>query len=230
MATVAENLSVVRNRIASACAAAGRPPNSVRLLAVSKTKPEALVREAIKSGQLDFGENYLQDAIPKIEALPDATWHFIGRIQSNKTRQIANHFDWVHSLASLKVARRLSDQRERDVPLNVLIQVNVSDDAAKDGIRPDQASELIDQITDLHQLKVCGLMTITEQANDINAQRLYFRRLADLLGGLQRQSGLEHFNELSMGMTRDLELAIEQGATWVRIGTAIFGARSDPPQ
>ncbi len=230
MATVAENLSVVRSRITSACAASGRPPDSVRLLAISKTKPEALVREAIKSGQLDFGENYLQDAIPKIEALPDATWHFIGRIQSNKTRQIANHFDWVHSLASLKVARRLSDQRERDVPLNVLIQVNVSDDTAKDGIRPDQARELIDQIADLHQLKLCGLMTITEQTNDITAQRLYFRRLADLLIHLQCETGLEHFSELSMGMTRDLEPAIEEGATWVRVGTAIFGARSDLSQ
>ncbi|MDA1300742.1 MAG: YggS family pyridoxal phosphate-dependent enzyme [Proteobacteria bacterium] len=228
MTTIAENLEVVRRRIAAACEAAGRREDSVRLLAVSKTKPESLVREALGSGQTDFGENYLKDAIEKIDALPTATWHFIGHIQSNKTRQIASRFDWVHSLASLKVARRLNAQRERDVPLNVLVQVNVSDDSAKDGVRPDEAGELIDQIRDLPQLSIRGLMTITEQTDDTNAQRLYFRQLAGLLGTLRGESGLESLTELSMGMSGDLELAIAEGATWVRVGTAIFGSRSEP--
>ncbi len=223
--SIADNLVAVRERILRACHEANRDPASVRLLAVSKTKPGTMVQQAIDAGQTDFGENYLQDALDKVQQFPDAQWHFIGRVQSNKTRQIANHFDWVHSLAGLKVARRLNDQRDHSDPLNVLLQVNISGDPAKEGVSESDASRLLADLAEMSNLRPRGLMTITEATQDPRKQRDHFRQLADLLDNLQNQLGLAGFDQLSMGMTADLESAIAEGATWVRIGTAIFGAR-----
>ena len=225
MSSVVRNLQSVRERIARICAVSARDPSEVQLLAVSKTKPATLVQEAIAVGQQDFGENYVQDAMDKVLQFPDVHWHFIGHIQSNKTRWIANHFDWVHSLDSLKIARRLNAQRQREAPLNVLLQINVSNDPAKAGLAVDEAGALLEGLSDMERLLPRGLMTITEETNDTVTQKKYFRRLAQLLNELNAQYKLKQFDQLSMGMTGDLESAIAEGATWVRIGTAIFGAR-----
>ena len=225
MTSVTSNLHQVQERIYKACLQNNRDPGDVRLLAVSKTKPDTMVAEAIAAGQLDFGENYLQDAMVKVVQFPQACWHFIGHIQSNKTKQIANHFDWVHSVASQKVARRLNDQRELTTPLNVLLQINVSDDPAKAGIAEGQAEALLSCILGLKKLHPRGLMTITEQTEDPQAQRRHFKHLAQILDNLNSGYLLDRFNQLSMGMTGDLESAIAEGATIVRIGTAIFGQR-----
>ena len=168
MTNVTDNLHKVRQRIDSACAQCGRDPSSVMLVAVSKTKPAQMVQEAIAAGQRDFGENYLQDAMEKVSKLPQACWHFIGQIQSNKTRQIANHFDWVHSLASEKIAQRLNNQRELASPLNILLQVNVSNDASKAGVAIHQAGELLKFVKGMKNLQPRGLMTITEQTENPN--------------------------------------------------------------
>lgn len=225
MSGVVQNLQSVRERITRICAESARDPSEVQLLAVSKTKPATQVQEAIAVGQQDFGENYVQDAMDKVIRFPNVHWHFIGHIQSNKTRWIANHFDWVHSLDSLKIARRLNEQRQREAPLNVLLQINVSNDPAKAGLAVDEAGALLEGLSDMERLLPRGLMTITEETNDTVTQRKYFRRLAQLLNELNAQYKLNHFDQLSMGMTGDLESAIAEGATWVRIGTAIFGAR-----
>ena len=223
MSTIADNLSTLADRIRSAAQAAGRDPGQVRLLAVSKTKPAAAIREVYAAGVRDVGENYLQEALAKQLELTDLplTWHFIGPIQSNKTRAIAEHFDWVHSVDRLKIAQRLSEQRPAGPPaLNVCVQVNVSGEASKSGCNPDELPALAQAIAALPHLKLRGLMAIPEPTDDPAAQAAAFARVRQLQDNLNL--GLD---TLSMGMSHDLEAAIAQGATWVRIGTALFGAR-----
>ncbi|BBT37987.1 YggS family pyridoxal phosphate-dependent enzyme [Pseudomonas guariconensis] len=223
MSTIADNLSALAARIDSAAKAAGRDPASIQLLAVSKTKPANAVREAHAAGVLHVGENYLQEALTKQEELRDLplTWHFIGPIQSNKTRSIAEHFDWVHSVDRLKIAQRLSEQRPADLaPLNVCLQVNVSGEDSKSGCQPADVPALASAIASLPGLRLRGLMAIPEPTEDRVAQEAAFATLRQLQEGL----GLG-LDTLSMGMSHDLEAAIAQGATWVRIGTALFGAR-----
>lgn len=223
MSTIADNLSTLAERIRSAAQAAGRAPEQVRLLAVSKTKPAAAIREVYAAGVRDVGENYLQEALAKQLELTDLplTWHFIGPIQSNKTRAIAEHFDWVHSVDRLKIAQRLSEQRPAGLPaLNVCVQVNVSGEASKSGCNPDELPALAQAIAALPNLTLRGLMAIPEPTDDPTAQAAAFARVRQLQASLDL--GLD---TLSMGMSHDLEAAIAQGATWVRIGTALFGAR-----
>lgn len=227
MSTIAENIAKVRARIREAAQASGRAPESVRLLAVSKTKPAADVREAHAAGLIDFGENYLQEALAKQAELADLalTWHFIGPIQSNKTRPIAEHFQWVHSVDRLKVAERLCAQRPPHLPpLNVCLQVNVSGEDSKSGCSAAELPELAHAVAALPNLKLRGLMAIPEPTDDLAAQHAAFARLRELLVSLDL--GLD---TLSMGMSHDLEAAIAEGATWVRIGTALFGARDYGP-
>jgi pyridoxal phosphate enzyme (YggS family) len=223
MSTIAENIAKVRERIREAAQALQRDPAAVGLLAVSKTKPAQAIREAHAAGQIDFGENYLQEALSKQAELTDLPliWHFIGPIQSNKTRQIAEHFDWVHSVDRLKIAQRLSEQRPEHLPpLNICLQVNVSGEASKSGCTPEELPALAQAVTQLPRLRLRGLMTIPEPSDDPQAQReplARLRRLRDALPG--------NLDTLSMGMSQDLEAAVAEGATWVRIGTALFGAR-----
>lgn len=216
----------VLERLAKAEAASGRAAGSVELLAVSKTRSAEEIRALHQLGQRSFGENYLQDAEPKIELLQELSisWHFIGRIQSNKTRPIAERFDWVHSLASLKHARRLSEQRPADLPpLNVCLQVNTSGEASKDGHSPEELSRLLDDYCQLPNLRVRGLMTIPAPAEGA-AQHRPFQLLRQLR---DRLATPDHpLETLSMGMSGDLEAAVAEGATLVRIGTAIFGPRA----
>jgi pyridoxal phosphate enzyme (YggS family) len=223
MSTIAENIAKVRSRIREAAQAAQRDPADIGLLAVSKTKPAAAIREAFASGLADFGENYLQEALDKQAPLADLPlrWHFIGPIQSNKTKAIAEHFDWVHSVDRLKIAERLAAQRPADLPpLNICLQVNVSGEASKSGCHPDELAALAQAVTQLPRLTLRGLMTIPEPTDDPVVQRAAFARLRQLRDGLH--GGLD---TLSMGMSHDLEAAIGEGATWVRVGTALFGAR-----
>jgi len=210
--------------MAEACRAARRPPKSVRLLAVSKTFPAEAVRAAHAAGQTAFGESYLQEALAKQAALADLAleWHFIGPIQSNKTRPIAEHFAWVHGVDRLKVAQRLSEARPAGLPaLNVCIQVNVSGEASKHGVAPDQALELARQVAELPRLRLRGFMAIPRETADPDAQRAQFASLRKLL---EASAGLG-LDTLSMGMSGDLEAAIMEGATIVRVGSAIFGKR-----
>lgn len=223
MSTLADNLSAISARIASAAQAAGRDPASVQLLAVSKTKPASAIREIHAAGVCDFGENYLQEALTKQQALGDLPliWHFIGPIQSNKTKAIAEHFDWVHSVDRLKIAQRLSEQRPAGLaPLNICLQVNVSGEDSKSGCAPADLPALAKAVAALPNLRLRGLMAIPEPTDDRAAQEAAFATLRQLEEGLDL--GLD---TLSMGMSHDLEAAIAQGATWVRIGTALFGAR-----
>ncbi len=225
MSSIAERLAQVHSRIRAAAEAAGRDPASVRLLAVSKTRPVADVEAALAAGQRAFGESYLQDALPKISALgARAEWHFIGPLQSNKTRAIAAHFDWVQSVDRLKIARRLSEQRPAGrPPLQICLQVNVSRDPAKAGVAPEALPELAAAVRELPNLQLRGLMTIPARETDPARQRLPFRHLRELYEAL-RAEGLA-LDTLSMGMSGDLEAAIAEGATLVRVGTAIFGPR-----
>lgn len=228
MNTIAQRLEAVRTRITQAEKLAGRPPGSVQLLAVSKTRPVKDIREALEAGQKRFGENYLQDALPKIKALEGEPieWHFIGPIQSNKTREIARHFDWVHSVDRLKIARRLDEQRPPDLPpLNICLQVNTSGEATKSGVTIDECEALARTIAELPRLKLRGLMTIPAPADDEAQRQIPFRQLHRLYEQLNQQ-GLK-LDTLSMGMTNDMEAAIAEGATIVRIGTAIFGPRPE---
>ena len=223
MSTIADNIASVAARIAAAANAAGRDESSIHLLAVSKTKPAAALREAHAAGIRDFGENYLQEALGKQLELVDLplTWHFIGPIQSNKTRAIAEHFDWVHSVDRLKIAQRLSEQRPAELPpLNICIQVNVSGEASKSGCTPADLPALATAIAQLPRLRLRGLMAIPEPTDERAAQDAAFAAVRQL----QEQLNLD-LDTLSMGMSHDLESAIAQGATWVRIGTALFGAR-----
>ncbi|MGA3681709.1 YggS family pyridoxal phosphate-dependent enzyme [Pseudomonas graminis] len=224
MSTIAENISTLAERIRSAAQAVQRDPASVGLLAVSKTKPANDLREAYDAGLRDFGENYLQEALGKQAELSDLPliWHFIGPIQSNKTRAIAEHFAWVHSVDRLKIAQRLSEQRPPELPpLNICIQVNVSGEASKSGCSPEDLPALAQAISALPNLKLRGLMAIPEPTDDRDEQNASFAAVSTL----QAQLGLP-LDTLSMGMSHDLEAAIAQGATWVRIGTALFGARN----
>jgi len=226
MSIIRDNLLRVQERINNACLLASRDPNTVKLLAVSKTKPLEMIQEALAAGQNDFGENYLQDALSKIPSIEDATWHYIGAIQSNKTRDIARHFDGVHTVASEKVARRLSSQRDETArPLNVLLQVNINQESGKAGILADELPGLIESISPFPQIQLRGLMAIPEQSNDTLVQRANFSMLSELQKSIQHQFNLPAFDQLSMGMSGDLEAAIAEGATWVRIGTSIFGKR-----
>ncbi|MBQ5962678.1 YggS family pyridoxal phosphate-dependent enzyme [Massilia sp. ZL223] len=231
MSTIAENLQAVEATIASAAEAANRPRSSVQLLAVSKTFPAEAVLEAMAAGQQAFGENYLQEALDKIalvaRAQPEAPveWHFIGPIQSNKTRPIASSFQWVHTVERLKIAQRLSEQRPPELgPLNVCIQVNISGEASKSGAHEDEVPELARQVAQLPNLRLRGLMAIPEPQADVALQRQAFARLRTLAERL-RLHGLA-LDTLSMGMSGDMQAAIMEGATIVRIGSAIFGART----
>jgi pyridoxal phosphate enzyme (YggS family) len=226
MSVIANNLQAVRARIDAAARTAGRPPEVVGLLAVSKTWPASCVREAALAGQRAFGENYVQEAVDKIAATADLAleWHFIGPLQANKTRPVAEHFAWVHSIDRIRIAERLAAQRPAGLPaLQVCVQVNVSGEASKSGCAPDEAAALCRAVAALPNLKLRGLMAIPEPAGDEAAQRMPFRRLRTLFEEI-RAGGLP-LDTLSMGMTHDLEAAIAEGATMVRIGTAIFGER-----
>jgi len=223
MSTIADNILQVGSRIQAAAKAAHRDENSIHLLAVSKTKPAQALREAYAAGLRDFGENYLQEALGKQLELADLPliWHFIGPIQSNKTRAIAEHFDWVHSVDRLKIAQRLSEQRPAELPpLNICIQVNVSGEASKSGCTPVDLPALAEAISALPRLKLRGLMAIPEPTEARAEQDAAFAAVQTLQASLDLP-----LDTLSMGMSHDLESAIAQGATWVRIGTALFGAR-----
>jgi len=232
MSSIAEKLQVVNKNIANAALLAGRDPEQVRLLAVSKTFDADAVRSAVTAGQRAFGENYLQEALDKIAALrvmaPEAMleWHFIGPIQSNKTRPIAENFDWVHTIDRERIAQRLSEQRPAGMaPLNVCIQVNISAEASKSGVLPAEAAALAHAVSGLPGLRLRGLMAIPAPADEAIEQRAAFRQVRLLQEQLQQQ-GLA-LDTLSMGMSADMPQAIAEGATMVRIGSAIFGQR--PP-
>lgn len=211
----------------AAAVAGGRTPDSVTLLAVSKTKPASDILAAYRAGQRAFGENYLQDALPKIQVLRgnDIEWHFIGRLQSNKTAEISRHFAWVHSLDSLKHAQRLSAQRPADMPpLQVCVQVNLSGELSKGGVERADLAELAAAVARLPGLRLRGLMTMPDPGSDPAAQRAVFAALRKLFEEL-RAAGLD-LDTLSMGMSADMEAAIAEGSTMVRVGTDIFGART----
>lgn len=226
---VSDNLLAVRRRIGKACATSQRPPESVQLLAVSKNFDAATVQLAIAAGLTDFGENYLQEGLAKIAALPrqNLRWHFIGPIQSNKTRSIAEQFDWVHSVDRLKIAQRLSEQRPAELPpLNICVQVNISGEASKSGCEPAEALALCHDIARLPRLQLRGLMAIPAPVAPGADARAPFRALRELFEQVRKGSGVDAgFDTLSAGMSDDLEAAIAEGATMVRIGTAIFGSR-----
>ena len=223
---VPANLAQVRARLRAAEERFGRDPGSVRLLAVSKKQATAMIRSAHAAGQTAFGESYLQEAAEKMGSLSDLAleWHFIGRIQGNKTRQIAERFAWVHSLCDPRHARRLSDQRPAGLPpLKACIQVNLSGEASKAGVAPDAVGELLQSCAGLSGLLVAGLMTLPAPETDEEGKRRPFRALRNLRDRLATAE--QPLNVLSMGMSHDLEAAIAEGATIVRIGTAIFGPR-----
>ncbi len=233
MSSISSKLQQVSGRIAAACVAAQRPVQSVTLLAVSKTQPAEAVREAFEAGQRAFGENYVQEALDKQLALadlrPTIAWHLIGPLQSNKTRVVAEAFDWVHSIDRLKLAERLSAQRPHWLaPLNVCIQVNVSGEASKSGVAPADVLALAQGIVALPRLALRGLMSIPEPTPDAQLLRQRHRAVADLAQQLQASLG-RPLDTLSIGMSDDLEAAIAEGSTLVRVGTAVFGARQVRP-
>lgn len=226
--SISQNLATISQQIQQYCQQANRPEQSVKLLAVSKTKPISAIAEAIEVGQCAFGENYVQEGIEKIQHFADndtLEWHFIGLLQSNKTRVVAEHFDWVQTIDRLKIAQRLSEQRPEHLPaLNVLIQINISDEASKSGISAKEMVELATQISQLPRLKLRGLMAIPKPESEPEQQKIALAQMNELF--LQLQSQFEGIDTLSMGMSDDMPSAIECGSTMVRIGTAIFGARS----
>ena len=227
MSTLAERLENVRARITRATKLAKRPLDSVQLLPVSKTQPIEVLRAAIGLGLTEFGENYLQEALDKIQNLPEhITWHFIGPMQSNKTRDIATYFQWVHSVDRLKIAQRLSEQRPGSLPpLNICLQVNISRESSKSGVLPEDALAVSQVIMRLPNICLRGLMAIPVPETDTQRQGQAFRALRELLIEINSRTDLQ-MDTLSMGMSNDLEAAIAQGATIVRIGTDIFGART----
>ena len=229
MSKIAANISRVRAEIQRAAAAAGRNANDIMLLAVSKGQPADAVAEASDAGLRDFGESYLQEALGKMAALREVPlcWHFLGPVQSNKTRRIAEHFSWLHSLDRLAIAERLSRQRPVDrPPLQVCLQVNLDGEATKSGVAPEALTELALAVSALPRLRLRGLMAIPRPRSGQTAQRRPFRELADLLANLRRASPrLAGLDTLSMGMSADLEAAVLEGATLVRVGAAIFGPR-----
>lgn len=228
MTDIANNLNLIHTGIVTATKTAHRPHDSVKLLAVSKTRLENELRQIWAEGQRDFGENYLQEALDKIAALTDLDicWHFIGPIQSNKTRQIAENFSWVHSIDRFKIAQRLSDQRPKNLaPLNICLQVNISREESKAGILPEELPALAKQVTKLANVQLRGLMAIPASCDDPELQQQPFAQMNSLLQTLQQQLPDETLDTLSMGMSGDMEAAIHEGATIVRIGTALFGPR-----
>ncbi len=222
----AERLASVHSRIESAARRAGRDPASVTLLAVSKQQPAGAVRAAAAAGQRHFGENYAQEALAKVESLRDLplTWHFIGQLQANKTRDVAQSFQWVHTLDRARIAERLSAQRPHHAgPLDVLLQVRLAEEDGKGGVEAAQVPALAQIVAGLPRLRLRGLMSIPPPQTDEGLQREPFRRLRELLMDLNRQG--HSLDTLSMGMSADLEAAIAEGATIVRVGTAVFGPR-----
>ncbi|PHM68999.1 YggS family pyridoxal phosphate-dependent enzyme [Xenorhabdus sp. KJ12.1] len=227
MHNIEQNLHDVRNNIALAAQKCGRSPEEITLLAVSKTKPAAAIAKAIATGQREFGENYVQEGVEKIQLFAnhnDLVWHFIGPLQSNKSRLVAEHFDWCHTIDRLKIAQRLSEQRpESMAPLNVLIQINISGENSKSGILLEELEELAATVDLLPNLVLRGLMAIPAPEEDYERQTAIFRRMEQAFIKLKAQ--YPRIDTLSMGMTDDMEAAIACGSTLVRIGTAIFGAR-----
>ena len=226
-ANIAENLHQIQQNIIDICHRYHRSPLDVLLLAVSKTKPAEDIRCAFEAGQTRFGENYLQEALAKMQALNDLPleWHFIGSIQSNKTRDLAQHFSWVHSVDRLKIAQRLSQQRPDSLPpLNICLEINISQQASKSGFRLEQLSEIVEEVISLPNLKLRGLMAIPAQAESFAEQRSLFAQMNQALQLLQQKH--PQLDTLSMGMSNDMEAAIAEGSTMLRIGTAIFGARN----
>jgi pyridoxal phosphate enzyme (YggS family) len=224
---LAANIEAVRSRIAAAARAAGRPPESVTLIGVTKGQPVELVAAARAAGLTDLGENYVQEAVAKIASVPrpGLTWHYIGQLQANKTRAVAEQFDWVHTVDRLRLAERLSAQRPfHGPPLTVCLQVKLADEAAKGGVTPAELPALARAVATLPRLALRGLMSVPPASDDLAVQRGYFARLRELAEALKRD-GLA-LDVLSMGMSADLEAAVLEGATHVRIGTALFGPRS----
>lgn len=227
MTTISANLQAVLARISEAARNCGRSPDEIRLLAVSKTWPVSCVLEAARAGQRAFGENYVQEGVNKVReaALPNLEWHFIGPLQSNKTRSVAEAFQWVHSVDRIKIAERLSQQRPDCLPpLQVCLQVNISNEDTKSGMSVEEVAALARQVAQLPRLTLRGLMTIPAPSSGFEQQRLPFRRLREVFEQLNRE-GLA-LDTLSMGMSNDIEAAIAEGATLVRVGTAIFGERN----
>ncbi len=225
---IAENLQQVRDRIASSAALCERSPEEVTLLAVSKTKPASAIEEAIAAGQLAFGENYVQEGVEKVAAFanhqPSLIWHFIGPLQSNKSRLVAENFDWCHTIDRLKIAQRLNEQRPAGkAPLQVLIQVNISDEQSKSGIKLEQVAQLAADISAMPNLTLRGLMAIPAAESEYSRQLAVFSQMAEAYQQLKQR--YPQVDTLSMGMTDDMPAAIAAGSTMVRIGTAIFGAR-----
>ena len=229
MGSTIQSWQQVQDRILAACTHSGRPTDSVQLLAVSKTFPAPQVAAVAALGQRDFGENYVQEGVDKIAALrhvPGLVWHCIGPLQSNKTRLVAEHFDWVHSVDRLKIAQRLSEQRPAQMPpLQVCLQVNIDGGATKAGVHPSEALSLAQAVAVLPRLVLRGLMTIPDPVQGFEAQVAVHLQAKRLFDGLQQALALPQFDTLSMGMSADLEAAVQAGSTMVRVGTALFGAR-----
>ena len=230
MTDLRQQLLHVQSRIHAACEASGRAAQAVQLLAVSKTFPAEAVREVAEAGQRDFGENYIQEGVDKITALKaepyPLVWHCIGPIQSNKTKLVAEHFDWAHTVDRLKIAQRLNDQRPAHLPpLNVCLQVNIDGGDTKSGIAPADALALAREVATLPRLVLRGLMTIPDPVDGFDAQVAVHAKARALFDELKAALNLPHFDTLSMGMTGDLEAAVHAGSTMVRVGTAIFGGR-----
>ncbi|MCG9681018.1 YggS family pyridoxal phosphate-dependent enzyme [Vibrio sp. Isolate23] len=232
MSSIQQNIEQITSQIEAAQQKCGRPLGSVQLLAVSKTKPSEAILEAARVGQVDFGENYVQEGVDKVayfaENHPELTleWHFIGPIQSNKTRYVAESFAWVHTVDRAKIAQRLNDQRPQEMaPLQVLIQVNTSSESSKSGASDDEIFALAELISSLPNLTLRGLMSIPANVSDYQSQLAAFHHLAELKSRLAQRYPHLNLDTLSMGMSGDMEAAIEAGSTMVRIGTAIFGAR-----
>lgn len=230
MNTVHDNLIKIKNEIHKIALDCDRNPNTIELIAVSKTKPVTLIAQAIDAGQLAFGENYVQEGVEKIayfnKNMPNTpiTWHFIGPLQSNKTKLVAENFDWMHTIERFKIAQRLNDQRPTDMDkLNILIQVNISNEESKSGIAVDEVADLVKQIITLPNLRLRGLMAIPEIENDYAKQLEVFEQMTQLLESLK--TDYPFLDTLSMGMSGDMKAAIVAGSTMVRIGSAIFGAR-----
>jgi pyridoxal phosphate enzyme (YggS family) len=223
---LADNLRAIHGRIAAAARAAGREPSAITLVGVSKTQPAAAVRAALAAGLLDFGENYVQEAVAKLREVADprARWHFIGALQGNKTRGVAEHFQWVHTVDRARIAARLSAQRPHHAPaLQVCLQVRLGDEATKSGVGPGELAALADAVAGLPRLVLRGLMCLPPAEQDPSRQRRWFAELRHLRDELNRRG--HSLDVLSMGMSGDFELAIAEGATHVRVGTALFGPR-----
>jgi len=230
MMTIQQALETIHQQIQTSTQLAHRPESAVTLLAVSKTKPNEAILEAYQAGQKAFGENYVQEGVDKIQYFEaqniQLEWHFIGPLQSNKTRLVAEHFDWMQTLERAKIADRLNEQRSpHKAPLNVLIQVNISNETSKSGVQPDDILSLAKHVENLPHLRLRGLMAIPEPTNDVAQQEQTFRQMRTLFESLQQALPHAQIDTLSMGMTDDMQSAIQCGSTMVRVGTAIFGKR-----